>query len=101
MAAAAVRALEDISLPPLATRIAGHITAFTATPRTIENLVGRITTHPLPSTAGCTLPGRTLMLAAQLSRFVAQVITVPLGPVRGRSRFALHSSATSRAPATW
>src|SRR5439155_759278 len=99
--AAASRALEDIRLPLLGTRIAGHITAFTATTTTIENLVGRITTHLLLSTVGCTLPGTTLMLAAEPSSFVTQLITVSPGPMRDRSRAALHSSATCRSPATW
>src|SRR3954447_24555881 len=66
-AAAADRALEVIRLPLLGTRIAGHITAFTATTTTIGNLVGRITIHLLLSTVGCTLPGTTLMLAAEPS----------------------------------
>ena len=100
-AAAADRALEDIRLPLLGTRIAGHITAFTATTTTIENLVGRITTHLLLSTVGCTLRRTTLMSAAELSSFVTQLITVSPGPMRDRSRAALHSSATSRSPATW
>src|ERR1051326_8135194 len=56
---AAVAAWAAITRVLPRTRIAGLITAFTAVAVTTASLAGLITTHPLPSTGGCTCPRTT------------------------------------------
>jgi hypothetical protein len=99
-AAAVARASAVIRPLPRRIRIAGPITAFTPTPKTIENLVGRTITHHLHSTGGCTSRGTISMLAAALSSSAILRTTVSPGPMRDRSRLARHSSAMFRSRVT-
>ena len=61
--AAALRASVATSPPIPRTRLAGPISVFTAAAVTIESLVGRTTTHPLPLPTGCTFPGTTSLVS--------------------------------------
>src|SRR6266576_2181028 len=74
----------DTSPPTLRTRIAGPISAFTATAVTTESPVGPTTIQVLPTSGTCTFPGTTLIFPMPTSSSAAPRTTVSLGVAQFR-----------------